>query len=157
MGAIAVLRENGEDVTLMASMAKLKAGRLAREVSDMCLQFHGGMGYTNVRSIKIPNYLPMVYMFTYVSAFCIGSERLCQYNSDIAAGMPGVARLQRYAPAVDRRRRRRGDAQHHLQVHGHAAARLTHAIQLIFTCQSSYSIIREINSDINHLLVFFNL
>jgi citronellyl-CoA dehydrogenase len=35
----------GEDVTLMASMAKLKAGRLAREVADSCLQYYGGMGY----------------------------------------------------------------------------------------------------------------
>jgi citronellyl-CoA dehydrogenase len=26
-------------------MAKLKAGRLAREVSDSCLQFWGGQGY----------------------------------------------------------------------------------------------------------------
>ncbi|MEZ6186893.1 MAG: acyl-CoA dehydrogenase family protein [Planctomycetota bacterium] len=34
-----------EDVTLMASMAKLKAGRLAREVADACLQYFGGMGY----------------------------------------------------------------------------------------------------------------
>jgi citronellyl-CoA dehydrogenase len=37
---------DGEDVTLRASMAKLKAGRLAREVTDTCLQFWGGMGYT---------------------------------------------------------------------------------------------------------------
>ena len=36
----------GADVTMMASMAKLKAGRLAREVSDSCLQYWGGMGYT---------------------------------------------------------------------------------------------------------------
>ena len=36
----------GEDVTLLASMAKLKAGRLGREVADGCLQFWGGMGYT---------------------------------------------------------------------------------------------------------------
>jgi len=36
----------GEDVTLLASMAKLKAGRLARTVADTCLQFWGGMGYT---------------------------------------------------------------------------------------------------------------
>jgi len=36
----------GADVTMMASMAKLKAGRLAREVSDACLQYWGGMGYT---------------------------------------------------------------------------------------------------------------
>jgi citronellyl-CoA dehydrogenase len=36
----------GTDVTLMASMAKLKAGRLVREVSDSCLQYWGGMGFT---------------------------------------------------------------------------------------------------------------
>ena len=35
----------GEDVTLKASMAKLKAGRLSREVTDACLQYWGGMGY----------------------------------------------------------------------------------------------------------------
>jgi citronellyl-CoA dehydrogenase len=35
----------GEDFTREASMAKLKAGRLVREVADWCLQFHGGMGY----------------------------------------------------------------------------------------------------------------
>ena len=35
----------GEDVTRLASMAKLKAGRLAREVGDSCLQYFGGMGY----------------------------------------------------------------------------------------------------------------
>ena len=34
-----------EDMTKEVSMAKLKAGRLAREVADTCLQFHGGMGY----------------------------------------------------------------------------------------------------------------
>ena len=36
----------GADVTLLASMAKLKAGRLMRTVPDGCLQFWGGMGYT---------------------------------------------------------------------------------------------------------------
>jgi citronellyl-CoA dehydrogenase len=36
---------NGEDVTLKASMAKLKAGRLSREVTDSCLQYWGGMGF----------------------------------------------------------------------------------------------------------------
>lgn len=35
----------GEDVTRAATVAKLKAGRLVREVADWCLQFHGGMGY----------------------------------------------------------------------------------------------------------------
>jgi len=37
----------GEDVTLLASMLKLKTGRLAREITDSCLQFWGGMGFTN--------------------------------------------------------------------------------------------------------------
>lgn len=36
---------NGEDVTMKASMAKLKVGRLVREVSDSCLQYWGGMGF----------------------------------------------------------------------------------------------------------------
>ncbi|CAJ0598952.1 unnamed protein product [Cylicocyclus nassatus] len=39
-------RVNGDDVTLLASMAKLKAGRLARVVTDSCLQFWGGNGFT---------------------------------------------------------------------------------------------------------------
>ena len=37
---------DGGDVTELASMAKLKAGRLKREVSDSCLQYWGGMGFT---------------------------------------------------------------------------------------------------------------
>ena len=36
----------GRDVTQLASMAKLKAGRLTREVADKCLQYWGGMGFT---------------------------------------------------------------------------------------------------------------
>jgi citronellyl-CoA dehydrogenase len=35
----------GEDVTRMATIAKLKAGRLVREVGDAAVQYHGGMGY----------------------------------------------------------------------------------------------------------------
>jgi len=35
----------GKDATMLASMAKLKAGRLAREVADSCLQYWGGMGF----------------------------------------------------------------------------------------------------------------
>ena len=37
---------SGQDVLELASMAKLKAGRLGRIVPDACLQFWGGMGYT---------------------------------------------------------------------------------------------------------------
>jgi citronellyl-CoA dehydrogenase len=40
------LHVQGEDVTALASMAKLKCGRLTREVADTCLQFWGGMGFT---------------------------------------------------------------------------------------------------------------
>jgi len=36
----------GQDVTELASMAKLKAGRLARVIPDALLQYWGGMGYT---------------------------------------------------------------------------------------------------------------
>jgi citronellyl-CoA dehydrogenase len=36
----------GDDVLEMASMAKLKAGRLNRLIPDGCLQFWGGMGFT---------------------------------------------------------------------------------------------------------------
>ncbi len=35
----------GRDATMLASMAKLKSGRLAREVTDTCLQYWGGQGY----------------------------------------------------------------------------------------------------------------
>lgn len=35
----------GENVTRLATMAKLKAGRLGREVVDSCLQYWGGMGF----------------------------------------------------------------------------------------------------------------
>jgi citronellyl-CoA dehydrogenase len=42
----------GSDVTTLASMAKLTAGRLSREVSDACLQYYGGMGFMNETPIS---------------------------------------------------------------------------------------------------------
>ena len=42
----------GEDVTKLATMAKLKAGRLGRELTDACLQFWGGMGFMNETSVS---------------------------------------------------------------------------------------------------------
>jgi citronellyl-CoA dehydrogenase len=36
----------GQDVTELASMVKLKAGRLGHDVASTCLQFWGGMGFT---------------------------------------------------------------------------------------------------------------
>jgi len=35
----------GQDVLRQATIAKLKAGRLGRQVADVCVQYHGGMGY----------------------------------------------------------------------------------------------------------------
>jgi citronellyl-CoA dehydrogenase len=42
----------GADVTQLASMAKLTAGRLIREVTDSCLQYWGGMGFMNESEIS---------------------------------------------------------------------------------------------------------
>jgi citronellyl-CoA dehydrogenase len=42
----------GEDVTRLATMAKLKGGRLARELTDACLQYWGGMGFMNETSVS---------------------------------------------------------------------------------------------------------
>ncbi len=43
---------SGKDVTKLASMAKLKCGRLSREVTDACPQYWGGMGYTRDNPIS---------------------------------------------------------------------------------------------------------
>ncbi len=43
--AVAEAYMRGEDTTRQATIAKLKAGRLVREVADTCMQFYGGIGY----------------------------------------------------------------------------------------------------------------
>ncbi len=43
---------NGGDCTMLASMAKLKCGRLNREVTDSCLQYWGGMGFMDESAIS---------------------------------------------------------------------------------------------------------
>lgn len=43
--ACAAAYMRGEDTTRFATIAKLKAGRLQRQVADTCLQYHGGIGY----------------------------------------------------------------------------------------------------------------
>lgn len=40
------------EVTRIASMCKLKAGRLVRQVADTCIQFYGGMGYMDETPIS---------------------------------------------------------------------------------------------------------
>ena len=48
----AELMLRGEDVTMLASMAKLKSGRLSREIADACLQYYGGMGFMNESNVS---------------------------------------------------------------------------------------------------------
>jgi citronellyl-CoA dehydrogenase len=48
----AELMLRGEDVTMLASMVKLKGGRLGRQLTDACLQYFGGMGFMNETPIS---------------------------------------------------------------------------------------------------------
>ena len=43
--ALMTSQPNSPETTRIASMCKLKAGRLGRQVADTCIQFYGGMGY----------------------------------------------------------------------------------------------------------------
>lgn len=43
--ATAEAQMRGEDPTRFATIAKLKSGRLTREIADWVMQFHGGIGY----------------------------------------------------------------------------------------------------------------
>lgn len=38
-------KADAKEITRIASMCKLKAARLSRQVADTCIQFYGGMGY----------------------------------------------------------------------------------------------------------------
>lgn len=58
---------SGEDVTKVASMCKLKAGRLAREVTDSCLQMWGGMGFTN----EVCSIITIVSYCIYLYCMCL--------------------------------------------------------------------------------------
>jgi citronellyl-CoA dehydrogenase len=46
------LVSRNEDAARLATMAKLKAGRLSRRVADTCLQFWGALGYTVENSVN---------------------------------------------------------------------------------------------------------
>ena len=45
-------RTAGNDITLLASMAKYKCGQLSRSLLDSCLQVWGGMGYSQEAMIS---------------------------------------------------------------------------------------------------------
>ena len=46
---------------MMASMLKLKVGRLAREITDSCLQYWGGMGFTNEVYVSRYKIIPFIF------------------------------------------------------------------------------------------------
>ncbi len=77
--------EHGGDATYLATAAKLKAGRLAREVSDGCLQFWGGMGYAHESAIS------RIYRDTRLTSIGGGADEvmlqiLCKFMGTFPAG-----------------------------------------------------------------------
>jgi citronellyl-CoA dehydrogenase len=77
---------DGEDATRTATMAKLKAGRLARQVTDGCLQFWGGMGYVKESLIS------RLYRDTRLTSIGGGADEvmlqiLCKYMGIFPVGV----------------------------------------------------------------------
>lgn len=68
---------SGQDVTRLASMAKLKLGRLSRSVADSCLQFWGGRGYT--RDMFISRW----FLDGRLNAIGGGADEVTQKNNSI--------------------------------------------------------------------------
>lgn len=75
----------GHDVLELASMAKLKAGRLGRLVPDTCMQFWGGMGYT------LDNKVARLYRDTRLTGIAGGADEVML---GILAKLMGVAKKQ---------------------------------------------------------------
>ena len=80
----------GGDVTRLASMAKLKTGRLAREITDTCLQYWGGQGYT------FDNPVSRAYRDTRLVSIGAGAD-------EIMLGI--IAKLEGTLPGTGNRRR----------------------------------------------------
>jgi citronellyl-CoA dehydrogenase len=78
----------GEDVTRLASMAKLKGGRLVRQVSDACLQYWGGMGFMNETPVS------RAYRDTRLASIGGGADEvmlsiICKYMGTLPGKQPG--------------------------------------------------------------------
>ncbi|HVZ44386.1 MAG TPA: acyl-CoA dehydrogenase family protein [Ramlibacter sp.] len=76
----------GRDVLELASMAKLKAGRLSRIVPDTCLQFWGGMGFT------WDNKVSRLYRDGRLASIAGGADEVMLA---ILAALMGIARRER--------------------------------------------------------------
>ena len=66
------------DVTQLASMCKLKCGRLVREVADSCLQFWGGMGFTN--EVMVSRMYRLADIFPKASETCLSLLHFAIYR-----------------------------------------------------------------------------
>jgi citronellyl-CoA dehydrogenase len=78
---------SGKDVTKLASMAKLKCGRLARELTDACLQYWGGMGFT------ADNPLAQAYRDTRLISIGGGTDEtmlgiICKFEGTLPSKLP---------------------------------------------------------------------
>ena len=86
----------GDDVTRLASMAKLKAGRLLRECSDACLQYWGGMGFMNETPVS------RAYRDTRLASIGGGADEvmlgiICKYMGTL----PGKKKAKHVSAAAD--------------------------------------------------------
>jgi alkylation response protein AidB-like acyl-CoA dehydrogenase len=73
----------GEDTTRFATIAKWKVGKLARKVADVCLQFHGGMGYVE------ENWTARFYRDYRLWAIGGGADEVMMRTLVRMEGMPG--------------------------------------------------------------------
>ena len=91
--ADAVLR--GEDATRFATIGKLLGSRLQREVADMAVQFHGGIGYMD------EHWTSRYFRDTRLDSIGAGADevmlrilaRMDGYTSRVGLGRTGAARL----------------------------------------------------------------
>lgn len=88
----------GEDATRIATMAKLKAGRLAREIADGCLQFWGGMGYADESEIS------RIFRDTRLTSIGGGADEvMLQILAKMMGILPGTATRPSVASAAPAR------------------------------------------------------
>jgi citronellyl-CoA dehydrogenase len=73
----------GEDTTRFATIAKWKVGKLVRRVADVCLQFHGGMGYVE------ENWTARFYRDYRLWAIGGGADEVMMRTLVRMEGMPG--------------------------------------------------------------------
>jgi len=82
---------NREDVTRLASMAKLKVGRLLRTLPDACLQYWGGVGY------KRESFISRLYLDGRLASIGGGADEIMM---EIITKLMGIAPAQQHKSKV---------------------------------------------------------